>query len=54
MGKGKEGGKKRKKENLKKILILAIPNSKTLLVQHNLTLFKPYKYSFITVWGRKS
>ena len=29
MGKGKEGGKKRKKENLGKIYLLAVPNHKT-------------------------
>ena len=43
---GKGRGKKKKNENLKKgnlkkISILAVPNDKIWLVQHNLTLFKP-------------
>ena len=40
MGKGKEEGKKRKKENLGKIILLAVRNHKTWLVKHNSTQFK--------------
>ena len=36
-----QGEKKRKKENLGKIQLLAVPNHKKWLVKHNLTLFKP-------------
>ena len=41
-------------ENWRKILILAVPNNKTQLVQHNLSLFKPKIDSFIALRERKS
>ena len=40
MGKEIKGGKKRKKGNLG-IKLFAVPNHKTQLVKHNLTLSKP-------------
>ena len=40
-GEGKDGGWGRKRENLKKILILVVPNSKTQPVEYNLTPFEP-------------
>ena len=41
MGKEMKGEKKRKKGNLGKMQLFTVPNHKTQLVKHNLTLFKP-------------
>ena len=47
-------GEKEKKQKFKKNIILSVPNNKTELVKHNLTLFTPKFYSFINLWGMKS
>ena len=46
--------KRKKKGNLGKISLFTVPNHKTRLVKHNSSLFKPYLYCFIAIWGRRS
>ena len=53
MGKKMKSLKKRKKKNFEVLTVLVVPKGKILILQHNLTLFKPILYCSIALWERK-